>query len=559
MKRASSAAVAHHEPEEEPELVLAEVRHPAPLDHRIASVWLHTLSNNLNEGYDLLMSASFGKERVVLKGGGFELDGKFSLTSADIELEFVRCSPVLIDDGSRNTEAHTTIKDQATYRTLYGVGAASEVAGGDSMLSSAKAKLSGSYEKSGVVASTIQREVTRPDYYRVSANALKVGPMKVLGGPIVQEYKGWRVVPSQTNVHSGVIARLKVREDWIRFEDVRALSSPTRFVEKLRELVSGPDKKRREHFQLLLAHLAQTALSGHQDGRAATIAVGALVVRPFKDTAFSTPEGPSSGEIPIEGEALKKFLSSDTGREGSTLIALGVGAEAVSALSRTETGRKSKRGEFFIPYSTPLHVLAALEQIHKATTLPKGEMEYPHTLRDLRALKVVHCTKGGKLVGLAGDKFVPAGFMLRRAISEMECIRIARSVLTINPSANYQDIADAVAIDLGKEWVKQSTKRRKGNAIKRWAVWLEPHLLDPSVSGDAAARVVHATETRVVKGRPSTIMMMREPELRRMAELGVPRAAIAATFKVSVSTIRNWMRALGVERKPWSRGPKHLS
>jgi hypothetical protein len=50
-------------------------------------------------------------------------------------------------------------------------------------------------------------------------------------------------------------------------------------------------------------------------------------------------------------------------------------------------------------------------------------------------------------------------------------------------------------------------------------------------------------------------MMMREPELRRMAELGVPVVDIAATFKVSVATIRNWMRALGVKRQPWSRGP----
>jgi hypothetical protein len=57
--------------EEEPELIVdQEVRRPPPLDKRIASVWIWTPTNNVTDGYDLVVSAAFGTDRVILKGDG---------------------------------------------------------------------------------------------------------------------------------------------------------------------------------------------------------------------------------------------------------------------------------------------------------------------------------------------------------------------------------------------------------------------------------------------------------------------------------------------------------
>jgi len=98
--------------EDTPELFVGrQFKNPAPLDRRIATVSLRTPTNNPTEGYDLLLSATFGSARVILSGEDLEIDVDFSLTSADIELEFVRCeyAPVNTGDGARVQETKTTI------------------------------------------------------------------------------------------------------------------------------------------------------------------------------------------------------------------------------------------------------------------------------------------------------------------------------------------------------------------------------------------------------------------------------------------------------------------
>src|SRR5262245_31813927 len=93
-------AVVVQEPDDEL-IVDNDIRNPRPLDHRIASVWLRTPTNNPTDGYDLLLSASFGKERVTLEGDGFVIDTDFSLITADIELKFVKCSATLMEEEAR--------------------------------------------------------------------------------------------------------------------------------------------------------------------------------------------------------------------------------------------------------------------------------------------------------------------------------------------------------------------------------------------------------------------------------------------------------------------------
>jgi hypothetical protein len=65
-----------------------------------------------------------------------------------------------------------------------------------------------------------------------------------------------------------VVAYLKVRENWIKFDHIKQIASPERFGEKLRQFMSKADARQRRCFEILLAHLAQSGLSRHQDGRA---------------------------------------------------------------------------------------------------------------------------------------------------------------------------------------------------------------------------------------------------------------------------------------------------
>ena len=134
---------------------------------------------------------------------------------------------------------------------------------------------------------------------------------------------------------------------------------------------------------------------------------------------------------------------------------------------------------------------------------------------------------------------------LRRAVHEAPSIKIARGVLRINPNATAIEVAEAVSLELRKAWVKSSTKQRHGGALRRWAVWLEPHLIDPNSSGEAAALVSYATDRKSAKGRPATFTPTVQKIVARMLHEGVPVAVIAKRFKVTQNAVRNWKRKVG--------------
>ena len=132
----------------------------------------------------------------------------------------------------------------------------------------------------------------------------------------------------------------------------------------------------------------------------------------------------------------------------------------------------------------------------------------------------------------------------------MECINITRQVLRIKPNASQVEVAQAVALELGKPWATRGSMRRNGGAIMRYAVWLEPHLLDESLSSEAAYRIAYALDTKLTKltrkGRPQSLMRKHEPELRRLIAQGVSNTQIGRHFNVSRLTIRNWRIKLGI-------------
>jgi hypothetical protein len=537
------------DPDDGPELVVENgLRLPEPLDHRIGGVWLRTTANNVTEGYDLLLSVSFGKERVVLKGNGYELEVDFSLTSADIELKPLGCSMSVIEDSDRAEDGKTTIHDQTSRETRWAVAGKLDASGSTDGNVAAQGGIGLQYETKGMSKSTTSRKMEKLDWGRTGPNTIKVGTTgHVLDGVMVSEFKGWRVVPASTKTISAVVAYLKVRENWIKFENLKHVASPSRFSEKLRRFLTAADARQRRCFEILLAHLAQSGLNQHQGGKAATIAMHALVVRPEQSIATALPMGPNRSEIAIDGGQLDEFLSAEDGREVSALIALGVKPELINAISEEhKTPVKRRRGEVYIPNSNPVSTIKAIEEIYaEGGSMMVQMLGHPETLRDLRGLKLVE-TKAGWVTLIGNGR--NAEMMLRRAVTAQESIKIARAVLTINSRATYLEVSEAVSIELGKKWPSDSTKQRKGNAIMRWLAWLEPHLFDAEVSSYAASRVAYATSKKVERGHPTTVRTANEPELRKLVAEGMNKAQLARHFKMSPATISNWMKEFGLKK-----------
>lgn len=534
------------EEEYTPQLIVdREWKSPALLDQRIASVWMWTTANDVTDGYDLLLSASFGRDRVTLKGGGFEIEADFSLKTADVELRFAGCTKSMIDDGATIPDARTKIKDVSTKETKHGYSGCGQVAVGPTG-TSGKAQTGAHYEHSSKRSTTTQRESSHLDYRPIGDETIQVGPTgEFLNGTIIHELRRWHVKPSDKNAPSAVVARVKVRENWIRFDSPKVLDSPKGYIKRLQDIFLTPkDQLQKEYFEILLAHLAQTGLKTHQDGKRATIATHILMVKPHEEKAIGLSAGSPRHEIAIDDRALKMYLDAVEGKEVEILKALGVDPEMIP-LSKLEAkeNKKRERGTHFVPDSAPPHAAETFETIYEMETVPKKALKYSNTVKDLKALGLV--ITGEQMVGLNVSRGLNAEMVFRRAVSQTDCIRVARSLLAANPEATALQVADAVATALGKHWPTVATKRRNGNAIIRWAVWLEPHLMDTASSSDSALRVAYAIDDEEIKkGRPDTLLRMNEQRLRKLVEQELSLANMGRMLNVTPATVRNWMLRL---------------
>lgn len=538
--------------EDAPELMVdGEYLSPPPLDRRIASVWLRTMTNNPTKGYEASVSAAFGKERVTLKAGEFELETQFSLTTADIELSFIRCEATLLrSSGSGEADGWTTTRtEDASYDIQRKVGGnlSLEGAAGTERLQ-AKAGIGGMVggETSTTRAVSVHQQQVHGDWNLIGPNAIRVGRSgKILDGTVITDFTGWRVTPRRTDETSTVLARILVREDWIKFENVEYIRAPPPWRRRMSELfqLKGEKRKRKEAFILLLRHLAQTELRQHQREREAVIAVDAINVKPGSEHGATIISEQRRGEICIPSQPLEEFLQSEEGHEESTLVALGVRADLIPPSA------KSSRGGTFVPGSSPVLAVELLRKIHSQHPMPTTDVNVisrlPNELRDLRAMKLVTYRNGEARLNSNPD--IDPEITLRRTVSEAPIIKIARGVLRINPNATSREIADAAALELGKPWTKPGTKQRNGGAIRRWTVWLEPHLIDPNSSGEAAALVSYATDRRVTKGRPATLTPAVEAIVRQMFEDDESVSAIAERFKVTHNAVRKWKKKLGYD------------
>ena len=545
MRKATAAKPAPApEPDDAPELVVdRDLRSPRPLDRNISTVSLKTPTNNVTEGYDLQLSATFGKERITLVSEEFEIEVDFSMNKANIELSFHNCDFAEINENPRVEEYHRTITEHAgTHRNTLAK-LASRLSVGPAG-AAGKAEAEANMKASTVNSNTMKQEIVRHDWSRLGPDAITVGGTgNYLQGPMITDFKGWRITPRDTNSVSGVVARVKVREPWINFDKPQILKHPPGLFDKVKMLMA--DHRRKQYFALLLRHLMMnTELREHQNGIDATIASHVLLVRPHNPQAMSPYVGESRRRISIDGKQVEQWLAAEEGHEVSALIALGLHADVIEPSAQDEPTR-TKRGSFFIPDSIPPHALATFKDIYARRSIPKSEALYPTALHDLRALKLI-ASDGDNLVAIPKPHLDPE-MLLRRAVSGMECINITRQVLRIKPGASQVEVAAAVALELGKKWPTLGSKLRNGGAIMRYAIWLEPHLLDESTSSEAAYRIAYALDTKLTrKGRPQSLMRKHEPELRRLVGEGLPNARICKHFNVSPATIRNWRIKLGI-------------
>ena len=221
------------------------------------------------------------------------------------------------------------------------------------------------------------------------------------------------------------------------------------------------------------------------------------------------------------------------------------GTQSVDRLDVEHDEPRNKR--IFVPQSSPINAVKALETIISRPGLERKTLDSTvgrNEMRDLLSLGVI-VRRNGKIYA-AEEALVDTELILRRAVHSMPIMKKARALIIDNPEVTSRELADSVGTIVGKHWEKDSTRQRHGAAIRRWALWLEPYLIDPTSSGDAAGRVASAVSESTRKGRPGALTPVMERKLRKLVRAGTATADIAATLKVSKQTVTVWRRRLGV-------------
>ncbi|WP_147436032.1 hypothetical protein [Litoreibacter meonggei] len=523
-------------------IVVNDVSGPAPLDPAIASINLTTRSNRLTEGYDLAVSAFFGSERIELAGGDFAVSVQISINRAQIDLEFVKCRASLVDapvphlSDERVIEERVSTRRSASGRAGFLLGASSKAGGQGEVGFDIKAAVEGS--------GSLERDGTRKrkNWKRLNAQTILIGTVVGdLDGMEVEDYVGWRVIPETLDEPSGVIGSLKVREAWINFIDVKNGSFKGRIGDKARKLFESNNQNRKRMFALLLRHLSTKGMST-QSSRPdeAVLAVFPFVVRPEIDKAVAVSAPASSGRVQLESDKLEAFLVSPPGTEEEILVSLGVSHEIIRENVDRPKNKKTSLGRF-VGYTSPVvsaRAYATLVRMGKVDEEGWVDIANGRVLRDLINLGLVQKADGQIL---PVDELVSdPDAMFKHAIARCDTVQLARSMLVKNPSVSSVEVTEMLVTKFGKRYQTDGSKIRVGNALKRWARWVEPHLIDPKGGAKADSLLEAALSKEAQVGRRT----YASPENIAIAKAGYAAGdygkTIAERLGVSYMTLKRW-------------------
>ncbi len=334
------------------------------------------------------------------------------------------------------------------------------------------------------------------NYTRVGQNALKIGlDGRNLVGTYVEGEARWRIVRTSSDAPYAVAARLATRADWVCFDRISALGGWGRkSVQALELLASSKDRFHFKLFQLLLAKLASKGLSSTLTPNEATVAYSGLVFEleeAAEDAVQEKPlaltsEAPALA-VPIDTSRVETFLSTPTRQRVAMLLDEGVSrADIAGASDKNATPNTDAR--LFFGDSAPPKARRALEHLVEHGSVDANEIAKlfgSKTNGDLRALELVKVTKGKASTGLTDLEEVE--HQLRHRVKRQPAIQAGRELwIQYDEPEDMELFGRSVAARFGKTDYKVATFKKLGANIRRWVLWDDPYLIDPTRSALAA-------------------------------------------------------------------------
>lgn len=536
-------------------LVDQSITPPVPLDPRIAAISLRAIGNYYVDGFDLAVSASFGAEKIVLSSDAFDVEVTMGLLKADIELQFLGCRHSTLEKEENESQAWKISEKETRGHSQKG-GVSVELAGMiDANPSSSKSvALNGAISKQAETSSIKQIEASRirAAWFPMGPNRVAIGDGSyLLEGQVISQFKGWRVIPIDPNSKSGVMGKISVREDWIKFERPRYDHKETSIGKRFASYLKTASDESKKLFLMLLEHLAHKGMQS-SPARDAVIAADLIVLRPATDLATTVSTGGRKRVIELPCAEIEKFLECEGGCEAETLLALGVSQHKLSQTQPIKV--RNSRARDFVPQSTHFNAIKAFSEVSTMQKAEAVEMQkrYEREIPDLISLGLIK--RVGEYLIPTRSSGASAESVVRHAAYVQPSMQAVRAVLKANQHATSIQIADAVAYSLGKNWSNVETKKRNGNSLRRWLLWLEPHIIDPSSSAKNAAFAEHVLNRKTGRGAPKVITEANEIVVRRMLQEGASAREIGKRLGVSHTAVYQWMARNGL-KMPRRRRP----
>lgn len=310
-----------------------DLKIPAPLDPHIASISIRTGSNNPADSFDLLLSATFGSDYVVLEAGSEEIEVRISVMKAEIKLDGINCQfhligPSGVEPGAEAWTGTQTSVQRKTNSSGRNIDLGLSLSPGLRPEVNASVGIRGG--SSAAAEATIERSRANMPFRILGADIVQVGHPDAfdvpMHGRIIDENIAVRVTPTERSKRVGVLARIRVRERWISVKDARTESANSpiqRFLSSIRSN-SSEDEKRKELFQRLLAHLVAIQLQEESERKDATLAASALVFSPISEQFGGLALPKARDRLRIDLADIERFLNASDSERVGLLRSIGV-------------------------------------------------------------------------------------------------------------------------------------------------------------------------------------------------------------------------------------------
>jgi hypothetical protein len=532
-----------------------DARGPAPLDPAIANVWLRSISNRYVDGFDLEVSANFGAETVLLEGGGQTLQVEMAVKRAIIELHFKNCrpTPLLTDNGSNTYLYSETTEDvnEAKRETLSKIGGRVRASPLDIPNSPGQAGggLSGSASRSNNVSKSVTRKATwtrDAEWLRSGPTTLLVGDgERKLSGQPVANFRGWRVeITEISESYSIVMASLTTRAEWLHFGRVKVEGIRSQLASKIKGILQAKKSRDKELFFLLLKTLAANGLHSRTN-REATLAAHVQVLRRvdipdgfINGLPLTLPPAAPRCSIDIEMNILEHFLDLPSSQKVSFVEQQGAPAEELHRIARQYEDSTSRRN-FFAGTPPPTALEALKFSLGKRVRILEWDSHNREKAReDLVALGLLDIVDG--FVVCKVQQGISPEDALRHAAVRAPALLATREILSANPRATGVEIGEEIARRFNRRTTTTTSKLKAGQKLRRWALWLEPHLLDPAGGSFATRLRISATSRRPGRGAPSHATPETIARLQKAIDEGLRGKAAAKAAGISNSTLYYW-------------------